>query len=139
MRREPVPDSLAVRAAPFALLSNTRKTERGANQFLTPLAVRAAPFALLSNTRKTECGANQFLTPLAVRAAPFALLNDWTKADFRGDVDVFGTRSTRGALLVNLVLAGHAAYQTQLFCYLKACGRDELNTMNLWAGVDGPA
>jgi hypothetical protein len=40
---------------------------------------------------------------------------------------------------VNLVLAGHAAYRTQLFCYLKACGGDELNTMNLWAGVDAPA
>ena len=33
---------------PLALLRNTRKTERGANQFLSQLAVRAAPFALLS-------------------------------------------------------------------------------------------
>jgi hypothetical protein len=24
----------------------------------------------------------------------------------------------------------------QLFLYLKACGREELSTMNLWAGVD---
>jgi hypothetical protein len=39
-------------------------------------------------------------------------------------------------LLVNLVLSGYAAYRTQLFLYLKACGREELNTMNLWAGVD---
>jgi hypothetical protein len=23
--------------------------------------------------------------------------------------------------------------------YLKACGREELSTMNLWAGVDAPA
>jgi hypothetical protein len=30
--------------------------------------------ASLRNSRKTECGANQFLTRLAVRAAPFALL-----------------------------------------------------------------
>jgi len=37
------------------------------------LAVRAAPFALLRNSRKTECGAGQFLVRLAVRAAPFAL------------------------------------------------------------------
>ena len=51
---------------------------------------------------------------------------------------MFGRKSSRGALLVNLVLGGHAAYRTQLFCYLKACGRDELNTMNLWAGADGP-
>jgi hypothetical protein len=38
--------------------------------------------------------------------------------------------------LVNLVLNGHAAYRAQLFCYLKSCGREELSTMNLWAGLD---
>jgi hypothetical protein len=65
------------------------------------------------------------------------LLSDWTEADFRGVIDMFGTRSTRGSLLVNLVLSGHAAYRTQLFCYLKSSGREELNTVNLWAGVDG--
>jgi hypothetical protein len=52
---------------------------------------------------------------------------------------MFGTKFTRGSLLVNMVLGGYAAYRTQLFCYLKSCGREELNTMNLWAGVDGPA
>src|SRR6266436_6584144 len=67
------------------------------------------------------------------------LLSGWTEADFRGEIDMFGTKSTRGSLLVNLVLSGHAAYRTQLFCYLKACGREELSTMNLWAGVDGAA
>lgn len=65
------------------------------------------------------------------------LLSDWTEADFRGEIDMFGTKSTRGSLLVNLVLSGHAAYRNQLFCYLKSCGREELNTMNLWVGVDG--
>jgi hypothetical protein len=30
--------------------------------------------ALLRNSRKTECGAKQFLTPTVVRTAPFALL-----------------------------------------------------------------
>jgi hypothetical protein len=67
------------------------------------------------------------------------ILGAWTEADFRGDVDMFGNKYSRGAMLVNQVLAGYAAYRTQLFCYLKSCGRDELNTMNLWAGVDGPA
>jgi len=67
------------------------------------------------------------------------LLRNWTEADFRTEVDVFGRKSSRGSLLVNLVLCAHAAYRTQLFCYLKSCGREELNTMNLWAGVDGPA
>ena len=64
------------------------------------------------------------------------LLGDWTEADFRGEVDMFGTKSSRGSMLVNLVLCGHAAYRTQLFCYLKSCGRSELSTVNLWAGVD---
>ncbi len=35
-----------------------------------------------------------------------------------------------------LVLAGCAAYRTQLFLYLKACGREELDTTNLWSGMD---
>ena len=39
-------------------------------------------------------------------------------------------------MLVTMVINGHAAYRTQLFCYLKSCGRDELSTMDLWAGAD---
>ena len=59
--------------------------------------------------------------------------------DLRAEITMFGTKTTRGAWLVNLVLCGCAAYRTQLFLYLKACGRDELSTMNLWAGMDDPA
>jgi hypothetical protein len=68
-----------------------------------------------------------------------ALLADWSDADFRTEIEMFGNKTTRGAFIVNMVLAGCAAYRTQLFCYLKACGRDELSTMNLWAGMDAPA
>ena len=67
------------------------------------------------------------------------LLGEWTDADFRAEMDAFGSKSTKGAFLVHLVLGGHAAYRTQLFNYLKACGREELSTMNLWGGVDAPA
>jgi hypothetical protein len=67
------------------------------------------------------------------------LLSQWTDVEFRSKVDLFGIISSRGKLLVELVLGGHAAYRTQLFCYLKSCGRDELNTMNLWGGADGPS
>jgi hypothetical protein len=67
------------------------------------------------------------------------LLGEWTDGDFRGVVDMFGQKATRGRVVVDLVIGGHAAYRTQLFCYLKSCGRDELNTVNLWAGMDGPA
>ena len=48
------------------------------------------------------------------------------------------SKTTRGAFIVNLVLCGCAAYRTQLFLYLKASGREELSTMNLWGGVDAP-
>jgi hypothetical protein len=66
-------------------------------------------------------------------------LGGFSDEDFRGEIDLFGNgKSSRGSVLINLVLAGHAAYRTQLFLYLKACGRDELNTMNLWGGVDAP-
>jgi hypothetical protein len=54
-------------------LTESRKTERGAVQFLVLFAVRAAPFALRRNSRKTERGAVQLLVLFAVRAAPFAL------------------------------------------------------------------
>ena len=67
------------------------------------------------------------------------LVADMSDADFRAEMDSFGTKTTRGAFIVSLVLGGSAAYRTQLFLYLKACGRDELGTMNLWAGMDAPA
>jgi hypothetical protein len=66
------------------------------------------------------------------------VLGRWSDAEYRAEVDMFGTKSSRGAMVVNLVLCGYAVYKSQLFGYLKACGREELNTMNLWAGVDGP-
>jgi hypothetical protein len=67
------------------------------------------------------------------------LLAGFTDQDFRSPIDLFGSgKSSKGSVLVNLVLAGCAAYRTQLFLYLKACGREELNTMNLWGGVDAP-
>jgi hypothetical protein len=65
------------------------------------------------------------------------LLAGWTDADFRSEVDMFGSKMSRGSFLVNVVLSGHAAYRMQLFCYLKSTGREELNTINLWMGADG--
>ncbi len=60
----------------------------------------------------------------------------YSDEDFRAEIEMFGMKMSRGQFLVNMVQCGHAAYRTQLFCYLKGCGRDELNTMNLWAGAD---
>jgi hypothetical protein len=67
------------------------------------------------------------------------LLGEYSDADFRSEIDLFGAgKASRGSIIVNMVLGGCAAYRTQLFLYLKACGREELNTMNLWAGMDAP-
>jgi hypothetical protein len=68
-----------------------------------------------------------------------ALLGAMSDDDFRAEVNMFGQKYSKGAFINNLVLCGHAAYRTQLFNYLKACGREDLSTMNLWAGVDPPA
>jgi len=69
-----------------------------------------------------------------------AQLADVTDDDLRAEIDPFGAgKSSRGAFLVTQVLCGCAAYRTQLFLYLKACGREELNTWNLWVGIDEPA
>ncbi|MGQ0733908.1 MAG: hypothetical protein ACT4QD_09660 [Acidobacteriota bacterium] len=66
------------------------------------------------------------------------LLGDMSDADFRQEIDMFGEKTSRGAFITTSVLGGCAAYRMQLFLYLKACGREELNTMNLWMGVDAP-
>lgn len=82
---------------------------------------------------------DQTLAAIAAHSDLYAsLIGDMSDADFRTEIEMFGSKTTRGAFIVNLVLCGCAAYRTQLFLYLKACGRDELGTMNLWAGMDAP-
>ena len=83
---------------------------------------------------------DQVMASLASQKDQYAsLLGDLQDAQFRETVEMLGMKQSRGSFFVNLVLSGHAAYRTQLFNYLKACGRDELSTMNLWAGMDAPA
>jgi hypothetical protein len=68
------------------------------------------------------------------------LLADLSDEDLRGEIMwVDGTQISRGFFLVNYVFGQYTAYRLQLFLYLKACGREELNTMNLWIGADVPA
>ena len=80
---------------------------------------------------------DQVLSMIRAQEAEYAsLLSSWAEADFRGSIEMFCRSATRAAWLLELVLNGCAAYRTQLFCYLKACGREELTTANLWQGVD---
>ncbi len=64
------------------------------------------------------------------------VLGGWSDDEFRTEVDMFGRKVTRAALVISLVVSGHAAYRTQLFLYLKMNGHEELSTVNLWAGID---
>ena len=82
---------------------------------------------------------DQTLAAIRAQSGEYAsLISRMTDADFRAEIEMFGNKTTRGAFIVNLVLCGCAAYRTQLFMNLKACGREELSTMNLWAGMDAP-
>lgn len=65
------------------------------------------------------------------------LLGPCSDDGFRAEVEMFGSKNSRGSWIVSLLLQHYAAYRMQLFLYLKGCGHEELNTMNLWVGVDG--
>jgi hypothetical protein len=81
---------------------------------------------------------DQIVTAIAKQSDDYVRqLADWNDELFRSEINMFGHTTTRGAAMVNMVLCGHAAYRTQLFLYLKATGREELNTINLWMGADG--
>ncbi|MCU1275763.1 MAG: hypothetical protein JWO48_3194 [Bryobacterales bacterium] len=64
------------------------------------------------------------------------LLGSCSDADLRANIEMFGSKASRGSMIVSLVLCHYTAYRMQLFLYLKGCGREELNTMNLWVGKD---
>ena len=64
------------------------------------------------------------------------LIGSCSDVDLRHEIEMFGNKASRGSTLVNLVLSHYIAYRMQLFLYLKGCGREELNTLNLWAGMD---
>lgn len=96
----------------------------------------------IATWRPEEAAANkmdleQAKAAIAKQPALFAeSLGSCTDADFRKEIEMFGNKATRGLWVVRLPLTHYAAYRMQLFMYLKACGRDELNTMNLWVGID---
>ena len=64
-------------------------------------------------------------------------IGNFSAEDLRSEIELFGRKAPRGVMLVNLVLSHYTAYRMQLFLYLKASGHAELNTMNLWVGIDG--
>jgi hypothetical protein len=102
-------------------------------------AFDAAGWAAAEQVAKAQ-SLDQALATIASHADAYAgLLAELSDADLRAEVELFGERATRGALLVKWVLSGCAAYRMQLFLYLKASGRGELGTTDLWSGVDAAA
>ena len=64
------------------------------------------------------------------------LVDSLSEDDLRAEMEMFGRMGSRGSWLVWMVLCHYVAYRMQLFLYLKACGRDDLGTLDLWAGID---
>lgn len=83
---------------------------------------------------------DQTLAAIGKHPARYAeLIGGFTDEELRGEIEMFYRKASRGYLIVNMVLCGCAAYRAQLFLYLKACGRTELGTVNLWLGADAAA
>ena len=92
--------------------------------------------------QKTSAAMNleQVKAAIAAQSATFAtVIGAIPDDDFPTEIEMFGRKHTTGTFLVNMVIGGYAAYRTQIFQHLKSCGREELNTRNLWAGVDTPS
>ena len=74
---------------------------------------------------------------IAAHSALFAeVIASLSEADLCTEFEMFGNNSSRAAKLITLVVSHLAAYRMQLFLYLKACGLEHLNTVNLWVGRD---
>jgi hypothetical protein len=108
-------------------------------------AIKAPAFDLAAwrNMWRTEEAAAKLMnlenvkSAIGKQSALFAeLLGSCSDADLRTEIEMFGRKGSRGSMFVNLVLCHYVAYRMQLFLYLKASGREELSTMNLWAGMD---
>jgi hypothetical protein len=104
---------------------------------------RATDFSLWTSAEAAAKARDfdQTVAVIAAQADEYAsLLGGLSEGDFRAEVKGFdGSQVSTGSFIVNAVLCACAAYRTQLFLYLKACGREELGTLNLWAGIDAPA
>src|SRR6266853_149502 len=118
---------LASKVDPAKLDYRPRPKQRSTMELLQYMAImgptqialiKAGTFnrpALSAAWSPAECAAKAMNFDQAVAAIKkqseeyVRLLGDWTEADFRGEIDMFGNKTTRGRQLVNLVLNGHAA------------------------------
>lgn len=93
----------------------------------------------------TEAAARVANLDAAAAIAEIAALPDYYRTQLadvsdealREKVELFGTSGARAAWMLSLLISHYAAYRMQLFLTLKAGGLPQLNTMNLWVGIDG--
>ena len=62
-------------------------------------------------------------------------LDALTEEDLNHEINLWGHNATAGFHVLS-ILKFVTAYKMQLFLYLKASGKTDLNTSNLWRGVD---
>lgn len=65
----------------------------------------------------------------------FAKFDD---AEFDKELSLWGMTQKKSLFILNLIKIV-ASYKMQLFLYIKASGRHDIGTSNLWAGMDMPA
>jgi len=79
----------------------------------------------------------QAVEAIAAQSGYYAgLAPELSEAFLRGEIAPWGESMSRGRFIVQYVLCGYTAYRMQLFLYLKASGRPELGTTELWDGTD---
>jgi hypothetical protein len=66
-----------------------------------------------------------------------AFLTPLTEEELAIDITMFGRTQSRTLHLIGLLKMA-AAYKMQLFLYMKESGTSDINTANLWAGMDTP-
>jgi hypothetical protein len=64
-----------------------------------------------------------------------AKISAFSDEAMKEEIEFFGRKTPRADHLLS-ILKWTVAYKMQLFLYLKANGKDELGTMNLWQGTD---
>jgi hypothetical protein len=90
-----------------------------------------------ANAALASMSIEQVIAKIAEQKALFAQeIGAMSDADFRGEIEMFGQKQSRGYFIVHMIYGGYAAYRTQIFNHLKITGREELGTANLWRGVD---
>jgi hypothetical protein len=66
------------------------------------------------------------------------LFAQFTDEELATEIDLWGTgrKQTKAESLFNGMLKGLTAYRMQLFTFIKASGRDDIGTNDVWQGVD---